>query len=74
VAGENYVQPPTGYKLRSVTVTRRNNSGRRHMLKMEFVHSDRRVPPMTSHLANEIFEIDAAVAAGMDKYDETEEE
>lgn len=69
VAARNYAEPPRGYRLDGATILRRNHSGRRMMLRLEFLHIDRSFPPLREEELSEVFELDAKVAAGLGEYE-----
>lgn len=68
VAIRNWDCPPDGYRLNGFSVRKRNHSGQRCVLSLEFLHIDRRVAPLTKVEADTVFELDAQVAAGMAEY------
>jgi hypothetical protein len=68
VAARNYDLPPDGYRLNGFQARRRNHSGRRVTLVMEFMHIDRRIAQLNLDEAEEVFELDAQVALGLAEY------
>lgn len=68
VAVRNWDAPPEGYRLNGFSLRKRNHSGRRCVLALEFMHIDRRVAPLTNAEIDEVFSLDAQVAIGMAEY------